>query len=217
MAVYQICFKPLQVPSKEKTFKVGQIYQHTSQATDKMQWDICLEKKGIYKIEYWAVNDMGIETAKRVVEVESKGFVEPKPMQGARFEPPFAAAQNELALVKNNVRIIFKKHPERFGDKLDWKELDLSGLQIGQANGKTFIDIKIGSWLSRKLNNDRCVLEVHVKNGTKLFCDSLLMTNADGTLVTNIPSSYKGLVAKSWRKGNTLCLLIRQAGLFIVE
>jgi len=221
MSVYQICFRPIEVPSQEKKIIVGQIYQKTApvNALD-VSWDVCLSQQGVYKLEYWMVNEMGLESQRKIVEVVSDGFKEPRPILGAKFLKPFSMDAQEIVMQKDNVTIVFHKHPQRLGADLKWDEFDLNGLTLGQVRGsedRQFINIQAGSWLSKKLNNERKIIEVKIKKGKKIFFQGQLLTNSDGTLKDKLPSCCRNLIVESWIKNDELCFLLKQAGSFVIE
>ena len=221
MSVYQICFRPIETPPQEKKLVVGQIYQKTAPLdAETSVWDVCLLQKGLYKLEYWMVNEMGLESQRKVIEVVSDGFKEPKPVLGAKFLKPFTMDAQEIIMEKDNVVVIFQKHPERLGSDLKWDTFDLNGVSLGRVRGDTgkqFINIQTGSWLSKKLNNERKIIEVRIKKGKKIFSQGQLLTNSDGTLKDKLPSCCKNLVTKSWIEGDELCFLLKQAGSFVIE
>lgn len=221
MTIYQICFKPLVVPPSENEYVTGRTYQAIA-ATEKtsLDWNVRFRGVGDYKIEYWAVNDMGTETTRNTAEFTTNSFTPPSPVSGASFEAAITPSSQNVVLQKDGIRIIFSRKQECFGANFDWSDLDLTGLRLGKSAGRSnerFLSIAPGSWLSKKLNNERCLIEVQVNEGERLFIKSFLLTQPNGALKNKLPSCYRSVVARSWKEAGKLCFLLRQMGLFTIE
>lgn len=147
-------------------------------------------------------------------------IIELQPVSGGKFSAPVMSDSNQVVLFKDNIKIVFSKKPECFGKHFDWQTLDLSGLYFGESAGKKneyFVNIQPGSWLSRKLNNEKCAIELQVYQGHKIAVQSHVITNEAGEIKKDLPQCCQGFVNKTWQEQGWLCFLLRRACVLTIE
>ena len=95
----------------------------------------------------------------------------------------------------------------------NWNEMDLSGLHFGKSvddNVEYFIKIQPGCWLSKKLNNEKCAIEIQILDGKQIIMHSRAITEKDGKVKRKLPQCFQGFVNKTWKIQDRLCFYLRK-------
>lgn len=143
-----------------------------------------------------------------------------KPVSGGMFQEQITSKSEQVVLTKDGLDIIFSRKDESFGKDFDWHNLDLSGLRLGKASGNKkeyFINIQPGCWLSKKLNNEKCSIEIQAKGGKGLFLQSHALLNEHGALKADLPQCYLGIINQVEKKDGKLCFLLRKTCALTIE
>lgn len=214
---YQMCFKPISCP-EQSGYNVGLTYRFpwaADESESHFSHKVYFRQAGEYKIEYWFVNDNGIETehkeAQFIVQIPEKIL-----QNGFQFVEQFREDAELLTLKHGRVLLTFKRANAGMGKQFQWTELDLSGIRISESAQSCAISIQTGTWISKKLNNEKCFFSVSVQQGLGLQYNSTVLLENDGQLNSAVPANIKNCVTKIKRNTDSLSFALHKSGTYII-
>lgn len=215
--ICQICFKPLSCP-KQSGYNVGLTYRLpwiVGESESPLSHKVYFRQDGEYKIEYWFVNNDGIET-----EHKEAQFIVQKPekilQHGFQIIEQFNEDAEQLTVQHGRVSLTFKRIDAGMGKQLKWEELDLSGLRVSESAQGCAVTIQAGTWISKKLNNEKCFFTVSVPQGLGLQYNNITLLESNGQLGADIPDSIKNCATKIRRNADGLSFALHKSGTYII-
>lgn len=192
MTINKLCYRYLESPNND--FDVKEVYPEPNTMVFKRVLEPSVN--GCYKIEYWAVDDTGKESDRKISEINVRDYIEPKPVPGGVFLTPVNSQEmKNLVFSKCNVVLKFNKLADGLGYSFDWSLLDLSDLVVEQNK----LEIPTSSWLYKYMlsHNSSFVVEFFLGRGKKMVatykgCDYELV-NESGE-IQNLPINIQKIV-----------------------